>query len=398
MPRQPDAPIQFAGTVSPGAQQSVQRGKEALLGAMKASEQQAGATQRTAMGVQAQRQSQEAQQAFQAEQSDKDREARIVGAEADRRHQEKLLEIQGRLTSDRIKLEQDYAREGREWDKARADEQEKRLMALWKAEKRWDAHMAQERGKAALQVARINAKQRSDMAKLGIVHLKQAEERQQKREMHSQLTENIQARAAESYKQMTDKQGFMARYVAGEEDFDSILNAELKNQAVQSVMGRDLTSANKSILETKISSGQVTGDDFVKIQAVLEASAEALGKEQKAAESDDDTELQRYYGAAKKDVLGKLLLWKNLRDSKLSMTQGSNLTVGQFISEKIRDYEGTNFSAITEDLVGKVGNDTDAIINELSNIYEYERLAIPEDMTDKYERGLLEFMNSTLGR
>lgn len=395
MPRAPDAPVQYAGQVDPGVQQSVQQGKQALMQAMMASEQERGAVQRTAMGVQSQERMQAAQQAFQAAQADKEREAQIVGAEKDHKHQEKLLEIQDTLATKRMQLEQDFVREGRVYDKERVEEQEKKLMALWRAEKRWDSHMASERGKAALQIARINAKQRSDMTKLGLTHLRQAEERQQQREVYEQITSAIQGRVAEGYKQMTDKQGFMARYVKGEEDFDSILNAELKNQAVQSFNVKDIVSANKSVLETKVSSGQITGDDFVKAQVVLESTAAALKKEQ---DDTDDEALKRYYGSAKQDVLGKLLVLKNLRDSKLPMTTGATATVGQFVSEKIRGYEGTNFSAVNEGLVKKVGINTDALIDELSKVYRYEQLDIPDDIRDRDEKGLLEFMNSILSR
>ncbi|KKM23012.1 hypothetical protein LCGC14_1619530, partial [marine sediment metagenome] len=140
-------------------------------------------------------------------------------------------------------------------------------------------------------------------------------------------------------------------------------------------------------------SKQIRGDDYTKVRAVLDASAAALKKKRDAA--DDEVE-KRYYGAAYRDALGKSLVWRNLRDSKVSMADGSGTTVGQFVSEKIRNWEGTSFSAVMENLVKQTGTDTDALINQLSGIYTYEKLDIPEDITDKRERELLTFMNSIL--
>ncbi|KKM86776.1 hypothetical protein LCGC14_1275640, partial [marine sediment metagenome] len=254
MARAPDAPQQVAGKVSPQAQQSVQRGKEALMQAITSSEQQRGATTRTAMQIGGQERMQQEQQAFQAEQADKDREARIVGAEEDRRHQEKVMNLQDSLATKRMELENEFTIKGEERAVERQDEQEKKLMALWKAEKRWDAHMSQERGKAAIGLARLNAKQRSDMTKLGLTHLKQAEDRQKQREMNEQLSSGLEDRLGEGFKQMLDKQGSLARFVAGEESFDPLVDQELKNQAVNSVTVGDIRSSSKPILENRISS------------------------------------------------------------------------------------------------------------------------------------------------
>jgi hypothetical protein len=393
MARAPDAPIQTAGQVSPGVQQSVQQGKQALMQAIQSSEQQRGATTRTGMQIQGQERMQKEQQAFQEQQNDLDREARIVGAEQDRKHQEKILNLQDNLATKRMELEQEFSQEAREYNEEKMAEREKKLTALWKAEKRFDAHMSQERGKAALQVAKLNAKQRSDTTKLGIAHLRQAEEREQQRKIYDQLNTNLQSKLKESYKTAAESPEFFKRVRMKEESFNPIINQELKNQAVQSITVKDITSANKSVLETKISSGQITGDEYIKTRAVLDSHAAAL----KSQIGEAKTGLERAaYSEQYQDALSKSIVWRNLRDSKLPMTEGSNISVGQFVAEKVRNWEGTSFSAVMEDLVKKTGTDTDAIIGELSNIYKYEQIDIPDDVTDPDERDLLVFMNSIL--